>query len=245
MKSIRRFSLIAALALLSAQAIPAASLDQMDNIKQVMASQDLAYVQSTTPTTTTNTVVTGSTITVPQLLSTFWNFAVGQGLTNLSVAYVETYTPSIKSWGETINVIRNVNLGGGINGGMGAGFDCYKGNFYAMNAQATISATMTPFSSFGGFMAKARVTPLTYVGLGTPISGSVANGNLETIAATGAAIYIANVIGADLNILGVYGSRTGLGDASGVFYGGGLSLTWLFPDNRASNLAALLRDPLS
>ena len=172
---------------------------------------------------------TTNTITVPQFFDSVWNTLIGDGLTNLSVTTFGTYTPKNKQWGVGEMVTRNIPIGGGFGTGIGVGVDYYGGNLYAVNANVGLNAAMRPLSTFGGFFSNIVVVPFTFIGLGTPISGaSTDNGNIETIAAAGAMVRIAKIIGADFELGGVYGTRSGIGDASGIFYGGLLDLTWRF-----------------
>lgn len=196
------------------------------SILSVLALALLAFSASAQ----TNTVAaTNATTTVPEFFTQAWDTMMGQGLTNLSVTTYGTYTPSVKEWGGGVVVSRNIPLGHGIGTGIGVGLDYYERNFYAVNGQVSLEADLTPFSGFGSWGSNIVVTPFTFVGLGTPFgSASTANGNLEALAATGAALHVAKIIGADFSVLGIYGSRTGIDAASGVFYGGGLDLTWKF-----------------
>jgi hypothetical protein len=167
---------------------------------------------------------------VPTFLGTVYDTVIGQGLTNLAVTGYGTYTPALKKWGGGMVLTRNIPLGHGIGTGIGVGLDYYDRQFYAVNAQVGLQATLTPFSNWGEFGKQIYVTPLTYIGLGTPFgegSGS-AKGDLETIAAVGANLHLAKVLGGSLGIIGVYGTRTGLGAASGTFYGAALDLIWKF-----------------
>ncbi len=182
-----------------------------------------AQAQTNTPPVSTN-----DTTTVPEFFSDLWNLTFAPGLTNLSIAVLGTYTPSVKEWGGEVAVIRDIPLGGGIGAGIGMGLDYYGGDLYGLNVQTSIKATITPFSTFGNWGKSVLITPFGAVALGTPFSGSNANGDLETIAMTGAAIHLAKVFGGDFGVLGVYGTRAGIGDIGGVFYGGGLDLTWRF-----------------
>ena len=183
-----------------------------------------AFSQTNTPPAMSTNDVT----TVPQFFSDIWNLTFAPGLTNLSVAVLGTYTPSVKEWGGEVAVIRNIPIGGAVGAGLGMGLDYYGGDLYGLNIQTSVKATMTPLSSFGTWGKSILVTPFGAVALGTPFSGSNDNGDLETIAMTGAAVRLAKVFGADFELLGVYGTRAGVGDISGVFYGGGLDLTWRF-----------------
>lgn len=172
---------------------------------------------------TTNGPVNDQVTTPPQFLTDVWNVLFGQGLTNLTTAAYGTYTPSIKTWGAGFQVMRNIPMGHGVGTGLGIGVDYYDKNLYAVAADVGLNATMKPFG--GNFY----MTPFTFIGLGTAFGGSSnADGNLETIAAIGVAFRVVHVLSADFDILGIYGTREGLGDASGVFYGTGASLTWKF-----------------
>ena len=175
----------------------------------------------------TNTVATGTT-TLPAFLGLAWETMVGQGLTNLSETTYMTYTPSIRRWGLGEVITRNIPIGGGVNTGLGIGVDYYDSQLYALNGQVSLSADLTPISSWGTWGKTVVITPFTFVGLGTPFGGSQASGNLETVIAAGAALHLAHVFGADFSLVGVYGHRTGLEKASGAFYGGGPTLTWKF-----------------
>jgi hypothetical protein len=108
------------------------------------------------------------------------------------------------------------------------GVDWYDANFYAVSGQVALQADLTPFSSWGSWGKKIVVTPVGFVGIGTPFGSTSVNGNLETIAAAGANVHLAKVFGGNLGVGGVYGTRSGLDAASGVFYGGFLNLTWRF-----------------
>ena len=171
-----------------------------------------------------------TTISVPTFFSEAWNTMLGQGLTNLSVTTYGTYTPSIKTWGAGLVLTRNIPLGGGINTGIGIGVDWYDQQWYAVNAQVGLSADMAPLSAFGGFTTNLIVSPFTFIGIGTPFGNQTQGtaGNLETIVAGGAILHVAQVLGGEFGIGGAYGTRSGLGAASGVFYGGLLDLTWKF-----------------
>lgn len=172
---------------------------------------------------------TNTSITVPQFFSEVWETVIGAGLTNLSVTTFGTYTPKNHKWGVGEMVTRNIPIGGGFGTGVGVGVDYYGGNLYAVNANVGLNAEMRPFSTFGGFASNIVMVPFTFIGLGTPISGaSNSNGDIETIAAAGAMFRIAKILGGNFELGGVYGTRSGIGDASGVFYGGLVDLTWRF-----------------
>ena len=182
-----------------------------------------AQAQTNTPP------ATNTSITVPQFFGTVWETVIGEGLTNLSVTTFGTYTPKNKQWGFGEMITRNIPIGGGFGTGIGVGVDYYGGDLYAVNANVGLNAEMRPLSTFGGFASNIVMVPFTFIGLGTPISGvGGGNGDVETIAAAGAMVRIAKILGAQFEIGGVYGTRSGIGDASGVFYGGLLDLTWRF-----------------
>lgn len=166
---------------------------------------------------------------VPGLLTTTWDTLVGQGMTNLAVAAVATYTPSLKEWGGGVVIMRNLPLGGGISTGIGLGLDYYARNFYAVSGQLSLQADVKPFAAWGGFFTNVVMTPFTFVGLGTPMGGDATTpGRLETIVSAGATFHIMKLWGGDLGVTGMYGTREGLGEASGAFYGGGLVQVWKF-----------------
>lgn len=167
--------------------------------------------------------------TVPEFLGTAWNFAIGQGITNLGVTTYGTYTPALEKWGGGLVITRNIPIGDALATGIGIGLDYYDHQFYALSGQVSLQANLRPFANWGTFGEKIVITPFTYIGLGTPFGDNANNtGNLETIAAGGMALHVAKVLGGSLSINGIYGTREGLGDASGSFYGGGLTLFWKF-----------------
>ena len=168
--------------------------------------------------------------TVPIFLGQVYDTMIGQGMTNLDVALVETYTPSLKKWGSGLVVARNLPIGGGVSTGIGLGVDYYDKNFYALSGQISLKADLTPFSNWGSFGTNIIISPLTYVGIGTPFGGGTRDtgGGLETVLAAGGCLHLAHVLGGDLGLLALYGDRQGLGKASGQFYGGGLNMLWKF-----------------
>lgn len=170
-----------------------------------------------------------NTTTVPQFLGNTYQFLIGEGITNLTVTTYGTYTPSIKSWGGGLVLTRNLPLGEGVFTGVGMGIDYYHQDFYALNGQVSLEARLKPFSNWGSFGDKIVMTPFTFVGIGTPF-GEESNQakNMEAVAAAGVALHLAKVLKGDLSVSGIYGTRTGLGDASGSFYGAGLNLGWKF-----------------
>ena len=169
------------------------------------------------------------TTTVPIFLSEAYDTIIGQGLTNLTVAGYGTYTPSVHKWGYGGTLIRNLPIGGGVSTGIGVGLDEYNESLYGVTAQVSLKASVRPFSGWGGWWTNVVTTPLTYIGLGTPFgSFSTTSGDLETIAAVGDALWLGRVFGADINLVGLYGTRSGLGAAGGIFYGGGVAWTWRF-----------------
>jgi hypothetical protein len=168
---------------------------------------------------------------VPNLLGTMWDTMVGQGLTNLNTTVYGTYTPKIKEWGEGIVITRNIPFGeSGIGTGIGVGVDHYSDEWYGITAQVGLQAATRPLAGWGGKWTNVVMTPFTYIALGTPFGNQTGGtaGNLETIAGVGDGIHLAHVLGMDLDLVGVYGTRSGLGAAGGVFYGGGLNLTKKF-----------------
>ena len=92
------------------------------------------------------------------------------------------------------------------------------------------NAATRPLANWGGNWTNVVMTPFTFIGLGTPFGGQTDGtaGNLETIAAIGDGIHLTHFLGLDLDLIGVYGTRSGLGAAGGLFYGGGLNLTKKF-----------------
>lgn len=238
-----RFSLIATLALLCAQAIPAASLDQMDTIKDVMAGQDLTYVQgNSTSTTTTDTnapVTSPATMTVPGFLTLAYQSLIGAGLTNLSVTEGISYTPSAKQFGEFTAVHRNLAIGGGAFVAPGFGIEEYAGQWYSLQLQTTLGVNITPLSGWtpvlGKTIGNVVVTPIATIGSETPFGGGGASG-FGAFVATGGAVHLLTVpyLKSDLSIGGTMGTRTGLNSSdptknlNGKFYTGFFSLTWLF-----------------
>lgn len=170
--------------------------------------------------------------TIPNFLADTWNFMVGEAQTNLTVTAVGTYTPSLKKWGGGLVLTRNLPLGAGMATGVGIGIDYYDRNFYALNGQVSLSATIRPFGTWGAtnsFWREIELVPHTFIAVGTPFGGSANDtGNLETIEAGGMALHLATVLGGKLSLEGVYGTRQGLAEASGTFYGGGLNLHWKF-----------------
>lgn len=179
------------------------------------------------PTGTMDTNIVG-TIGAGEFLGTVWDTLVGQGLTNLSVTAYGTYTPSLKDWGYGVVLFRNLNLGGGFGAGVGVGVDQYQSQWYGLTAQATLKADTAPFSGWGTWGKNIIVTPFAGLALGTPFGSNTGGtaGNLETIAFTGAGVRLFKALGGEVALDGIYGTRTGLGGASGIFYGGGV--TWLF-----------------
>lgn len=171
---------------------------------------------------------TNTTTTVPQFLADTYQFLVGEGLTNLSVTAYGTYTPSLKEWGEGLVLMRLAPLGSGIYTGIGIGLDHYMKQWYAVSAQVTLGASLRPLEAVG--VTNFIMTPFSFVGIGTPF-GEDANGtsgNLETIASVGAAFRIAKLGPGYLELLGTWGTRTGVGNATGTFYGGGVNYTIRF-----------------
>lgn len=172
----------------------------------------------------TSPAQTNTTTTIPIFLGDVWNTLVGQGLTNLSATIYGTYTPSLKQWGEGFVLMRNIPIGGGVGTGIGVGLDHYDNEFYAVSAQVTLNVSLRPFEAFGA--TNVVVTPFSFIGLGTPFGENDhgTSGNLETIASVGAAVRLFKLAGGYMELMGTYGTRTGLGPATGTFYGGGL--TW-------------------
>lgn len=164
-----------------------------------------------------------NTTTVPQFLTDTWAVLFGQGLTNLSATIYGTYTPALKEWGEGFVLMRNIPLGRGVATGVGIGLDHYADEWYAVSAQVTLNASLRPFEGFG--WTNLVVTPFTFVGLGTPFGSQTegTSGNLETIASIGAAVKLAKLGPGYLEAVGTWGTRTGIGAATGTFYGGGLT----------------------
>ncbi len=170
-----------------------------------------------------------NTMSVPKLLGNIWDTVVGGGLTNLTVAGYGTYTSSLHKWGGGMVLTRNLPIGGGVSTGLGGGFDEYDSNWYGVTAQVGLNASTRPLAGWGGFATNIIMTPFTYIGLGTPFgSSSTTSGQLETIAAVGDMVYLGKFLSAEWNIGGSYGTRTGLGAASGTFYGALFSATWRF-----------------
>lgn len=169
-----------------------------------------------------------NTTTVPQFMTDVWQTLVGEGLTNLSATIYGTYTPSIKEWGEGMVLMRNIPLGKGVSTGIGIGLDHYADQWFAVSAQVSINAAMKPFEGFG--WTNLVVSPFSFIGLGTPFGDKAEDttGNLETIAAIGTAVRIVKVGPGYFEAVGVWGTRTGLGAATGTFYGGGLNYTIMF-----------------
>lgn len=194
----------------------------------LLACLTLPVAAQTNPPVTMQTNMT--TITIPQFFTEAWDTMLASGLTNLSVTTYGTYTPSIKTWGAGVVVTRNIPIGGGVNTGIGLGIDYYDTQWYAVNAQVGLNADMAPLSAFGGFATNLIVTPFTFIGIGTPFGSQTAGtaGNLETIVAGGAILHVAQVLGGQFGIGGAYGTRSGLGQGSGVFYGALLDLCWKF-----------------
>lgn len=181
------------------------------------------------PTGTLDTNIVG-TIGAGEFLGTVWDTLVGQGLTNLSATVYGTYTPSLKDWGYGVVLFRNLNLGGGFGAGIGVGVDQYQSQWYGLTAQATVKADTAPFSGWGTWGKNVIITPFAGLALGTPFGSSTSGtaGNLETIAFTGASVHLFKALGGAVALDGIYGTRTGLGGASGIFYGGGLSWVFMF-----------------
>lgn len=170
-----------------------------------------------------------TTVTVPEFITTIWNTTLGEGMTNLTVATSGTYTPSLHAWGWEFALIRNIPLGGGFGAGIGAGIDYYQRNFYALNLQLSLQADMRPISGFGGWATNVVVTPISLVGVGTPFGGQTGDANnVETFIAGGAVVHLLALGPGELGVGGMYGTRTGLGAASGTFYGAILSWTASF-----------------
>lgn len=171
---------------------------------------------------------TNTTTTVPQFLADTYQFLIGEGLTNLSVTAYATYTPSLKEWGEGLAIMRLAPLGSGIYTGIGIGLDHYMKQWYAVTAQATLGASLRPLQAFGA--TNFIMTPFTFVGIGTPFGedSEGTSGNLETIASIGAAFRLAKLGPGYLEFMGTYGTRTGVGGATGTFYGGGVNYTIRF-----------------
>lgn len=167
--------------------------------------------------------------TIPNFLGDSWNFLVGEGLTNLTITGVGTYTPALKKWGGGVVLTRNIPIGEGVATGIGLGVDYYDRNFYALNGQVSLQARIRPFATWGSsesnFWRQVEFTPHTFIALGTPFGGGgQETGNIETIEAGGAALKLLTFKGGRLSLEGLYGTRQGLGEASGTFYGGGLNL---------------------
>ena len=189
------------------------------------------FSQTTTTDTNAPPAPTTGTTTVPNLLGSVWDTIVGQGLTNLNTTIYGTYTPKIKEWGEGIVITRNIPFGqSGIGAGLGVGVDHYANEWYGLTAQVGLNAATRPLANWGGNWTNVVMTPFTFIGLGTPFGGQTDGtaGNLETIAAIGYGIHLTHFLGLDLDLIGVYGTRSGLGAAGGLFYGGGLNLTKKF-----------------
>lgn len=158
-------------------------------------------------------------------LGDVWDILVGPGGTNLSGTVYGTYTPSIKKWGEGVILMRNIPLGQGIGTGIGIGVDRYADSIYAVAGELTLNYAIRPLAGFGGWATNIVTTPFGYFGVGTPFGGSASTGgSLETISAAGLSLHLAKVLGMSLEAQGMYGTRTGLGDLSGPFWGGGLTL---------------------
>lgn len=221
------------IAVLTAAALMAAAdlarADSLPSIADVSRAQDLALIQGAALTASEPTNAVGPTVDVPTFFTDVWGTLMGQGLTNLSVTVYGTYTPSISAWGSGVVVTRNLPLGEtGLGTGIGVGLDWYDSDLYAVNGQVSLNANMLPFKTWGKWGANVVMTPFTYIGLGTPISGTKHNGDLETIVAVGSMFRVAKLLGAYAEVGGVYGTRTGLGNASGTFYGPLFDLTWKF-----------------
>lgn len=160
----------------------------------------------------------------------------GPGLTNLSLTGGATYSTGNKEWGEFALLTRNVPLGGGVGLGISAGVDHYAHAFYAVSGQVSLQVALTPFSSLItnttgplGVLHNMTATPIGFLGVGTPFGGgSQSSSSPETIQGTGGFLSIPLGKGFYLNPLGLYGTRQGIGSASGAFVGGGLTLSKLF-----------------
>jgi len=164
------------------------------------------------------------TTTAPGFLTDVWGVIAGEGMTNLSASVYGTYTPALKEWGGGFALDRNIPLGGGVSTSVGIGLDYYDDQFYSVAGQLSLQAAIRPLAGFGGWATNIVVTPFGRVGLGTPFGdGSINSGSLETIEAVGANIHLVKLFGGHLGAFGMYGTRTGLGDASGTFYGGGIN----------------------
>jgi hypothetical protein len=175
--------------------------------------------------------------TVDSLGSQISDVLFGPGMTNLSLTGGGTYSTGTRQWGEFALLTRNVPLGGGVGVGISAGIDHYNHAFYAVSGQVSLSATLMPFASLFtnttgvlGYVHNLRVTPLGFLGVGTPFGGgSQSTSSPETIQGTGATVDLVNLgQGFHLSALGLYGTRQGIGTASGTFYGAGLTLSKLF-----------------
>lgn len=185
-----------------------------------------ATAQTNAPTTTT----------LQQFASDLYNFGIGEGLTNLSETTYLTYTPSAHEWGVGEVIARNLPIGnGGLFVAPGIGIDYYGHQAYEVNGQVSLGVNLTPLSGFtnilGTWAASLVMTPYTFAGLGTPFSGTgTDNGGIEAIAAVGDTFDLGHIkfLSADALVGGVYGTRSGIGKYSGVFYGTTFSLVWRF-----------------
>lgn len=179
-------------------------------------------------TDTNSTTVTGFGQQVADLI-------LGPGLTNLEFAGGVTRNVNNNNWGEFGVLTRNIPLGGGIATGIGVGIDHYNKEFYALSGQLSLKADIRPLASLGtnnsfySFLSKQVLTPFGYVGIGTPFgSSSQSTSSPETVEATGLSYSVANLSWAQFKLFGMYGTRQGIGDASGPFYGGGLAAVFKF-----------------
>jgi hypothetical protein len=180
---------------------------------------------------------TNGTTSVQQFVNNVWNFAVGQGETNLSIWVGGNYSMSAKKWGADLMLFRNVPIGKGIGIAPGLGVEYFNNDAYAMNGSATLNASVSPFTSFTGtstnavakFLNDITAHPYGRVAIGTPISGlSTPTTNPETIQAGGVMVDIYHVLGGEFSLSGEYGTRQGVGQFSGPFFGGFANLHWSF-----------------
>ena len=173
-----------------------------------------------------------NTISLRQFAGDIYNFTLGDGLTNLHVAFIETYTPSLKKWGSAVVVGRNLAIGDtGLSAGLSVGVDAYDKNFYALNGQISLQADITPLSTLGSWGTNIVLSPVAYMGSGTPFGGQSSGASaVEFVTAGGFGLHIVTIPGikADFKLVGLYGNRQGLGAASGVFWGGGGDFSWKF-----------------
>lgn len=159
----------------------------------------------------------------------------GPGMTNLEFAGGATKNVNNNKWGEFAVLTRNIPIGGGMAVGIGAGVDHYDNKFYSLSGQLSLKSDITPFASLGtnnsfySFLSKQVVTPFGFVGIGTPFGGNAqSTSSPETVEAAGLSYSVVSAKWIQLKVLGMYGTRQGIGDASGAFYGGGLAAIFKF-----------------